>query len=44
MVTKKYIVENGVGHYEVSNGIRDITCDEGELSEVVRELEEELQL
>lgn len=44
MITKKYIVENGVGHYEVSNGISNIACDEGELSQVIRELEEELQL
>ena len=40
MFTKKWVVEQGIGHWEVSNGYHTITCDEGELDETIAELKE----
>jgi hypothetical protein len=41
-VTKRYVVVNGVGHYEVSNGIHTISCDIPEVQYAERELHNEL--
>lgn len=38
-VTKRWVNENGIGHWVVSNGETTISCDDGELNEVIRELE-----
>ena len=42
MVTTRYVVEHGMGHYVVSNGITTISCDEGELHEIQKDLMEEI--
>lgn len=38
-ITKKWIVANGIGHWEVSNGEDIVSCDENELNEIIREME-----
>ena len=38
MITKKWRIENGIGHWEVSNGNKTISCDDNELMETIREL------
>lgn len=38
-ITKKWVVEQGLGHWEVSNGKYSLSCDENELEETVQELE-----
>ena len=38
MPTKKWVIENGEGHWEVTYGDRTISCDDGELSDTIREL------
>lgn len=40
MIKKKYVVENGVGHWEISNGNETVTCDDNELSEMMEEMSE----
>jgi len=37
-VTRKWIIENGIGHWEVMYKGMTVSCDDGELSEVIREL------
>ena len=38
MPTRKWIIENGEGHWEVTYGQITIACDDAELSETIREL------
>ena len=35
---RKWIIENGIGHWEVMYKGVTVTCDDGELSEVLREI------
>lgn len=39
-ITKQYVVENGIGHWIISNGYRTLTCDDGdvEVRETIAEL------
>lgn len=37
-IEKKWVVENGIGHWLVSNGQTSISCDEWELDETIDEL------
>ena len=39
-ISTKWIVENGIGHWEVSNGINTISCDYNELRETIEELKQ----
>lgn len=39
MITKNWVVEQGIGHWEVSNGVRTYTCDDNELDETIAELQ-----
>ena len=36
---RRWVIENGIGHWEVMYKGHTITCDDGELNEVTRELE-----
>lgn len=38
---RRWVIENGIGHWEVMYKGRIITCDDGELTEIINELEEE---
>ncbi len=38
MITKTWIDEQGEGHWEVSCGDITVSCDDNELSEVLKEL------
>ena len=40
MIVKRWIVEHGIGHWVVSKGNISISCDESELNDTIRELEE----
>lgn len=42
MITKIWVVECGIGHWSVSNGINTISCDDSELNETIEELTNEL--
>ena len=39
-ITKRWVVENGEGHWEVSNGIYTISCDSNELEDTIEEMSE----
>ena len=39
MITRKWVIENGIGHWEVTNGQDPISCDDNELTETINELE-----
>ncbi len=39
MITKKWVNENGEGHWEVSMGDYTIACDDGELTDAIEELD-----
>lgn len=38
MITKRWVIENGEGHWEVTNGSITISCDDSELRETIDEL------
>lgn len=38
MIEKKWVVEHGIGHWEVSDGLHTISCDEDELNAAISEL------
>lgn len=40
-VTKKWVNEHGEGHWEVSDGVSTIACDDSELSDVIKNFKEE---
>ena len=39
-VTKRWVIEQGIGHYELSLGNITLSCDEGEFRETEKELED----
>lgn len=43
MIVKTWVVENGQGHWKVTNGSQTIHCDDGELNETIRELSDETE-
>lgn len=44
MITKNWVIENGIGHWEVTVDDRFASCDEGELSETIKELKDEANM
>ncbi len=38
-ITKQWVVENGEGHWLIRTGDVIVTCDDGELNEILQELE-----
>ena len=40
MITKKWIMENGEGHWELTLGDYSMSCDANEVEETARELME----
>ena len=42
-IIKKWRNEHGEGHWEVSNGIRTVSCDDYELTETIEELRSDQQ-
>lgn len=39
IITKKWVMECGIGHWVVSNGVQTLTCDDSELDDIILELE-----
>lgn len=37
-IKKKWVLENGEGHYVISLNGNEISCDEAEVNEVIREI------
>lgn len=40
MIEKKWIPNSWYGHWQVTNGTVTVNCDESELEETIKELEE----
>ena len=40
-MTKRWVIENGIGHWEITLNGKTVSCDDGELTAVIAELEAE---
>ena len=42
-ISKRWVIESGEGHWDIYiNGVLETSCDDGELTEVINELREDM--